>query len=98
MAQLYPSADVIELPHDAIVHIEGVTRTTADITFRSNVLVSGSRIVVAAPEGTTAHGEALPIVVGQVVDTSCKRGSFVMAWYLPELTRMEHVRGGRKIR
>ena len=56
-------------------------------------IVPGSHIVVATPDGTTAHGQALPIVVGQVVDTSCKRGSLLVAWYLPQLARMENSRG-----
>jgi len=34
--------------------------------------------------------------VGQVVDTSCKIGSLLVAWYLPQLARMENFRGGRK--
>ena len=96
VAQLYPGADVPNLPHDALVRIEGVTHNHAGNAIRSSVLAPGSHIVVAAPDGTTAHSQALPIVVGQVVDTSCKKGSLVVAWYLPELARVESFRGGRK--
>ena len=51
---------------------------------------------MAAPEGTTAHGHEVPIIVGMVVDTSSKKGILVVAWYLPELARMENFRGGAK--
>ena len=96
VAQMYPGADVPRLPHDALVRIEGLTHNCAGAAIRSTVLAPGSHIVIAAPGGTTAHGQALPIVVGQVVDTSCKKGSLVVAWYLPELARVENFRGGRK--
>ena len=96
VAQLYPGADVPTLPHDALVRIEGVTHDSVGAVARSKVIVPGSHIVVAAPDGTTAHGQALPIMVGQVVDTSCKRGSLLVAWYLPQLARMENFRGGKK--
>ena len=95
VAQMYPGADLPTLPHDALVRVEGVTHTHDGAAIRSNVLVPGSRIVVAAPGGTTAHGQELPIVVGQVVDTSCKRGTLLMAWYLPQLARVENSRGGK---
>ena len=96
VAQLYPSADVPILPHDALVRIEGLTHNSAQYANRSNELVVGSHIVAAAPDGTRAHGQALPIVVGQVVDTSCRRGSLLMAWYLPQLARQANFRGGQK--
>ena len=96
VAQLYPGADVPNLPPDALVRIEGVTHNCVGAVARSNAIIPGSHIVAAAPDGTTAHGQALPIVVGQVVDTSCKRGSLLMAWYLPQLARLENFRGGKK--
>lgn len=96
IAQLYPSADVPNLPHEALVRIEGVTHTAAGASVRSNVLAPGSHIVMAAPHGTTAYGQELPIVVGQVVDTSSKKGVLVVAWFLPQLTRVENYRGGKK--
>ena len=42
------------------------------------MLIVGSHIVVAAPDGAKAHGQALAIVVGQVMDTSCRKGSLLM--------------------
>lgn len=96
LALLYPGADVPNLPHDALVRIEGVTHNSADAAIRSDVLAPGSNFVVAAPAGTEAHGQALPIMVGQVVDTSCKRGSLLVAWYLPHFARSENFRAGTK--
>ena len=48
---------------------------------------------MAAPPGTKAHGQELPIVVGQVVDTSSKKGVLVVAWFLPQLARVVNFRG-----
>ena len=96
VTQLYPGADVPNLPHDALVRIEGLTHDSAGACIRSKALVPGSHIVVLAPDGTKAHGETLPFVVGQVVDTSCRSGSLLVAWYVPHLGRMENYRGGRK--
>ena len=96
MAQLYPSADMHIPEQDALVRIEGLTHDAARDTIRSKVLVAGSNIVVAAPEGTRAHGHALPIMVGQVVDTSCRRGTLLVAWYLPQLAPQANFRGGQK--
>eukprot|EP00974_Lingulodinium_polyedra_P085673 8296482-Lingulodinium_polyedra.AAC.1 len=47
---------------------------------------------MATPHGTTTHGQSLPIVVGQVVNTSSKRGVMVMAWRLPQLARVDLLR------
>ena len=96
VAQLYPSADMHFPQQDTLVRIEGLTHDAASDAIRSRVLVAGSNIVVAAPEGTKAHGHALRIVVGQVVDTSCSRGTLLVAWYLPQLAPVCDYRGGRK--
>ena len=95
VAQLYPGADLPNLPHAALVRIEGLTHNSNGAAKRSHVIAPGSLIVVAAPDGTTAHGQALPIMVGQIVDTSCKRGSLLVAWYVPQLARVENFRGGK---
>ena len=95
IAQLYPGADVPNLPHDALVRIDGVTHT-AGHAIRSKVLGPGSYIIMAAPQGTTAHGQDLPIIVGQVVDASSKKGMMLVAWSLPQLARVENFRGGQK--
>ena len=96
VAQLYPSADMHIPEQDALVRIEGLTHNAARDAIRSKVLVPGSNIVVAAPEGTRAHGHALPIAVGQVVDTSSRRGTVLVAWYLPQLASQANFRGGKK--
>ena len=96
IAQQYPGADVPKLPHDALVRIEGVTHTAKGRAIRSSTIMPGSLIIMATPSGTTAHDSELPFIVGQVVDTSCKRGMLVLAWSLPELARVENFRGGRK--
>ena len=96
VAQLYPSADMHIPEQDALVRIEGLTHDAARDAIRSKVLIAGSNIVVAAPEGTRAHGHALPIMVGQVVDTSCRRGTLLVAWYLPQLAPQANFRGGPK--
>ena len=70
--------DLPNILHDALVHIEGLTHDSARAAVRSNMLIVGSHIVVAAPDGAKAHGQALAIVVGQVVDTSCRKGSLLM--------------------
>ena len=89
--------DLLNIPHDALVRIEGLTHDSARAAVRSNVLVIGSHIVVAAPDGAKDHGQALPIMVGQVMDTSCRKGSLLVAWYLPQLARQENFRGGNRL-
>ena len=97
VAQLYPSADVPIVAHDALVRIEGLTHNSAQYAKRSNDLVVGSLIVVAAPDGTRAHGQSLPIVVGQVLDTFHRNvDSLLVAWFLPQLARLVNYRGGQK--
>ena len=97
VAQMYPGADVPTLPHDALVRIEGVTQTKEGSSIRSRELAPGSYIIVAGTKDTTAHGQELPIVVGQVVDTSCKkRHTLLVAWSLPHLAREENYRGDKK--
>ena len=51
---------------------------------------------MATPSGTTAHDTDLPCILGQVVDTSCKRSTLVLAWFVPELSRKEDFQGSRK--
>ena len=97
IAQWYPGADVPKIANESLVRIEGLTHHyNGGPAIRSTVVVPGSNVLIAAPEGTTAHGQSLQILVGQVVDTSCKRGTLVVAWYLPDLARVENFRGGRK--
>lgn len=96
IAHLYPGADVPNLPHDALVRIDGVTCTAAGTSIRSHVLAPGSYIIMAAPPGTTAHGQELPTVVGQVVDTSSNEGVLAVAWFLPQRARVDTYRGGQK--
>jgi len=81
--------DVSRIHHDALVRIDGVTRTTAGACIRSRVLAPSNYIIMAAPTNTTTHGQELPIAVGQVVGTSCKRGTFVVAWILPLIARVD---------
>ena len=78
VAQLYPSADMHIPEQDALVRIEGLTHDSARAAVRSNMLIVGSHAVVAAPDGAKAHGQALAIVVGRAVDTSCRKGSLLM--------------------
>ena len=78
------------------MRIEGLTHDSARAAVRSNVLAVGSHILVAAPDGAQAHGQALPIMVGHVMDTSCRKGSLLVAWYLPQLARQANFRGGQK--
>ncbi len=95
IAQQYPGADVPSLPHDALVRIEGVTHTGKGMAIRSDKIGVGSFIAVAAPDGTKAHGFVLPFIVGQVVDALCKRGTLVLAWFVPELARVDNFRRGQ---
>ncbi len=83
------------LPHDALVRIEGVTHTGKGKAIRSDKISVGSSIVVAMP--AEVHGSALPFIVGQVVDAACERGVLVLAWFVPELARVENVRGGKNV-
>ena len=96
IVQQFPGADVPSIPHDALVRIEGVTHTATGTAIRSDVLGPGSYIIMAVPSGTKVHGQALLIIVGQVVDASCKRGRLVVVWLLPELTQVVNYRGGHK--
>ena len=63
---------------------------------RSDTVYPGSFVLIAAPEGTMAHGQILPIAVGMAVETSSKKGKLVVAWYLPEMGQVENFRGGGK--
>ena len=96
IAQLHPGADLPNVPHDALVRISGATHTATGSAKRPTTISPGSLIVMAAPKGTTAHGHEVPIIVGMVVDTSSKKGILVVAWYLPELARIENFRQGAK--
>ena len=96
VAQLYRSADVHIPTQDALVRIEGLTHNSARAAIRSTTLVPGSHILVAAADGTRAHGHALPIVVGQVVDTSCRNDTVLVTWYVPQLAPEANFRGGKK--
>ena len=61
---------------------------TTGACIRSSALAPGSYIIMAAPSGTTSHGQEVLIVVGQVVDTSCKR-DMVVACLLPHIARVK---------
>ena len=91
-----PGADLPNIPLNALVRIGGVTHTYTGSAMRSTIISPGSLIVMAAPNGMTTHGHEVPIIVGMVVDTSSKNGILAVAWYLPELARMENFRGGAK--
>ena len=96
IAQLFPGADVPSIPHEALVRIDTVTHTRAGAVMRSNTIGPGSLVVMAAPAGTMAHDHPLPIAVGMAVETSSKKGTLVVAWYVPNLARTENFRGGKK--
>lgn len=96
IAQLFPSADVPRIPSDSLVRVDNVTHASGGAVARSNIIGPGSLLVIAAPEGTVAHDRPLAILVGMAVETSCKRGSIVVVWYVPDLGRMENFRGGAK--
>ena len=85
VAQLYPGADIPGAPHEALVRIENVTHKANGAVKRSDTVYPGSFVLIAAPEGTMAHGQILPIAVGMAVETSSKKGKLVVAWYLPEM-------------
>ena len=70
VAQLYPGADIPGVPHEALVRIENVTHKANGAVKRSDTVYPGSFVLIAAPEGTMAHDQILPIAVGMAVDTS----------------------------
>ena len=80
----------------ALVRIENVTHKANGAVKRSDTVYPGSFVLIAAPEGTMAHGQILPIAVGMAVETSSKKGKLVVAWYLPEMGQVENFRGGGK--
>ena len=99
VAQLFPSGDVPHIPAESLVRVETITqRAGADRRdLRSDFIAPGSTILVAAPAGgAEAHGHNLPIVVGIAVETSVRRGTILVAWYVPELASAENYRGGKK--
>ena len=85
-------------PHEALVRIEHVAHKAKGAVKRSDTVYPGSFVLIAAPEGTMAHDQILPIAVGMAVETSSKKGTLVVAWYLPEMGRVENFRGGFKTR
>ena len=70
VAQLYPGADIPGVPHEALVRIENVAHKANGAVKRSDTVYPGSFVLIAAPEGTMAHDQILPIAVGMAVDTS----------------------------
>ena len=95
IAQLFPGADIPNLPHDSLVRIEGVTHANGRV-MRPNTIYPGSLVLIRAPDDAMAHGQALQIAVGMVIDATPRRGDLPVAWYVPELSRMENFRGGSK--
>ena len=86
---------MLNIPQCGFVRIDGVTPKLGGVCAGPSVLAPGSYVETAVPSGALAQGQELPIAVGQVVDISSKRsGKLVVAWLLPRLIRMEHVRGG----
>ena len=99
IAQLFPSGDVPRIPADSLVRVEHVTHKpgAGGGALRSDLIVPGSLLLVSPPaDSAVAHGHRLPIIVGMAVDTSCKKGTILVAWYVPELARAENYRGGAK--
>ena len=98
VAQMYPSADVPKLPHDALVRIDGVTHNASGAVKRCDTIYPGSLLLVAATSDAMVHGQALPILLGMAVHTSSRRDLITVAWLLPELGQIENYRGGGKKR
>ena len=100
IAQLFPSGDVPRIPAEALVRVDRVTHhlpAAGGNAIRSNHIVPGSLVLVAAPAGSAeAHGHCLRILVGMAVDTTGKTDAILVAWYVPELARIEIYRGGAK--
>ena len=92
VAQMYPSADVPKLPHDALVRIDGVTHNASGAVKRCDTIYPGSLLLVAATSDAMVHGQALPILLGMAVDTSSRRDLITAAWLLPELSSKKNHR------
>ena len=96
IAQMYPGADIPNLPVNALVRIEGVTHTANGAVKRPDVIYPGSLVLIRAPDGTTAHDRSLRIAVGMVIDATSSTGDIAVTWYVSELSRSDNFRGGIK--
>merc|ERR1711938_78951 len=96
IAQLFHGADIPNLPPDALVRIEGVTHNANGRVRRPDTIYPGSLVLIRAPDEAMAHGQALQIAVGMVIDATSRRGDLAVAWYVPELSRLEKFRSGCK--
>ena len=96
IAQLFPGADIPNLPPESLVRIEGVTHNANGRVRRPDTIYPGSLVLIRAPDDAMAHGQALQLAVGMVIDATPRRGDLPVAWYVPELSRMENFRSGSK--
>ena len=96
IAQLFHGADIPNLPPDALVRIEGVTHNANGRVRRPDTIYPGSLVLIRAPDDAMAHGQTLQIAVGMVIDATPRSGDLPVAWYVPELSRMENFRSGSK--
>ena len=95
IAQLFPGADIPNLPPESLVRIEGVTHAHGRV-MRPDTIYPGSLVLIRAPENAMAHGRTLQIVVGMVIDATPRSGDLPVVWYVPKLSRSGNFRRSRK--
>ena len=92
VSALYPNADGPSIPAANLVRIDGVTHKANGQRLQSDFITPGSLVIIAAPQGTQAREKNMTILLGMVVQTSTRRGTLTVAWYVPALSLVETFR------
>ena len=98
ITQLFPGADIVPIPAESLVRIEGITHTKGGKAIRSAIICPGSLLVVRV-QGTVVHKQHIPFLVATAVETSSRHWRHkhvAVVWHIPQLAKMETFRSGKK--
>lgn len=94
LTQLFPGSDILPLPSDNLLRIEGITHSQGQ-RIRSNIIAPGSTLVVRVPAGTQVSGHAVPFLAAVAVQTPDKyaeTSQVLVAWWVPGVAKTENFR------
>ena len=90
IVQLFPGADLPNVPVDALVHIDGVGGMS-----RPKVLIDASFVICKSTSLTKMNGTLLLFTLAQIVDCRHAHDDILVAWWLPPLSAKADFKGGR---
>ena len=102
ITQLFPGADILPIPAENLVRIDGVTHAPPSAggrPIRSNLIHPGSLLLVRVPENTHVQDRPVKFLVAEAMETSARLvrdQQIVVVWYVPGLAPVENFRGGTK--